>query len=73
METTLSVPKELFARYARLAQRAGKSTDAYIREVLENAIDQREHDEDLFDQVAEWKAGRLETSTLTEVRERYNL
>lgn len=68
MTTTLRMSEELEARYSRLANDTGRSQAFYLRKALEDSIDQLEYEYGLLRQVEDWRAGRLETYTLDEVR-----
>lgn len=73
MPTTLRMPEDLEARYSRLANDTGRSRTFYLRKALEGAIDQLEYEYGLLRQVEDWRAGRLETYTLDEVRQHCGL
>lgn len=73
MPTTLRMPEDLEARYNRLANDTGRSRTFYLRKALEGSIDQLEYEYGLLRQVEDWRAGRLETYTLDEVRQHCGL
>ncbi|MCU9969330.1 type II toxin-antitoxin system RelB family antitoxin [Mobiluncus mulieris] len=73
MTTTLRMPDELEARYARLADQTGRSRTFYLRKALEESIDRLEYEYGILSQVEDWRAGRLETYSLEEVRQHCGL
>ncbi|WP_455044434.1 type II toxin-antitoxin system RelB family antitoxin [Lancefieldella rimae] len=66
--TSIRLPKELSERYSRLAKATGCTHYYYIAEALEGAIDEFEHEAELIKLVEDYRAGRLKTYTLKEVR-----
>lgn len=68
MPTTLRLDPELEARYARLAAETGRSKSFYFNKALAGAIDQLEYEYGILKDVEDYRAGRLETYSLDEVR-----
>lgn len=66
--TSIRLPKELSERYSRLAETTGRTRSYYITEAMEDAIDEFEHEAELIKMVEDYRAGRLKTYTLEEVR-----
>ena len=56
--TSMRIPTELNERYSRLAKETGRSRSFYVNEALQEAIDRFEY----------YRAGRLETYSIDEVR-----
>lgn len=73
MPTTVRLTPELEDRYARLAQRTGRSKAYYIKEALEESIDRLEYENELLMDAVAYRAGRLKTYSLDEVEARYGL
>lgn len=73
MATTIRMPQDLETRYNRLATSTGRSRTFYLRKALEESIDKLEYEYGLLRQVEDWRAGRLETYTLDEVRQHCGL
>lgn len=73
MATSIRMPEELEERYTRLAKETGRSRSYYVNEALADSIDQLEYEYGLLKDVEDYRAGRLETYTLDEVRKRHGL
>lgn len=71
--TSIRLPKELSERYSRLAETTGRTRSYYITKALENAIDEFEHEAKLIKIVEDYRAGRLKTITLEELKESLGL
>lgn len=64
----LRMPEELSARYDRLAKTTGRTKTYYMTEALSDSIDRLEYEYGILQQVEDWRAGRLKTYSLDEVR-----
>lgn len=64
----LRMPEDLAARYDRLAKSTGRTKTFYMNEALSNSIDRLEYEYGILQQVEDYRAGRLETYSLDEVR-----
>ena len=73
MPTTIRLDEQLEARYARLAQKTGRSRSYYYQEALEEAIDRLEYENELLMDAADYRAGRTRAYTLDEVGEMLEL
>lgn len=62
------VDEGLIQRYSELAERTNRPRSFYVNLALEEAIDDLEFIYDLKQQSEDWRAGRLETYSLDEVR-----
>lgn len=61
-------PDDVMERYTRLAQGTGRSRSFYVNKALKESIDQLEYEYGILKQVEDYRAGRLETYSLDEVR-----
>ena len=68
MSTTLRMPPEVENRYKRLADETGRSASYYYNQALSGSIDELEYTYGLLKQVEDYRAGKLETYTLDEVK-----
>lgn len=66
--TSMRIPSDLNDRYTRLAKGTGRSRSFYINEALAESIDRLEYEYGILRQVEDWRAGKLETYSLDEVR-----
>lgn len=73
VEITLRPPDDLVERYNRLAEIAGTTRASLMLEALEYSIDGLEYEHGLIKKVEDYRAGRLETATLDELRESLGL
>lgn len=71
--TALRMPVDLAARYERLAKSTGRTKTFYMNEALADSIDRLEYEYGLLQQVEDWRAGKLETYSLEEVRQHCGL
>ena len=71
--TSIRLPKELSERYSRLAEATGRTRSYYITEAMKDAIDEFEHEAELIKMVEDYRAGRLKTITLEELKESLGL
>lgn len=69
----IDVSQELLARYDRLAETTGRSREFLMNEALEHSIDKLEYEFGLLKTVEDYRAGKLETYSLDEVREALGL
>ena len=69
----LRLPAELSERYAKLAKETGRTKTFYMTAALEDSIDRLEYEYRILKQVEDWRAGRLETYSLDEVRKHCGL
>lgn len=68
MAMPVRVPTELGARYDRLAKQTGRTRTYYVNQALADEIDRLEYEYGILQQVEDYRAGRLETYSLDEVR-----
>ena len=68
MPTTLRMPPEVENRYKRLADETGRSASYYYNQALSGSIDELEYTYGLLKQVEDYRAGKLKTYTLDEVK-----
>ena len=61
-------PTELNERYSRLAKETGRSRSFYVNEALQEAIDRFEYEYGILKDIEDYRAGRLETYSIDEVR-----
>lgn len=73
MPTTIRLEPELEARYRKLAEDTGRSQAYYIRQALENEIDDLEWTYDILRISEEVRSGKQKTYSLAEVREELGL
>ena len=71
--TAIRLPEDLARRYDRLAKETGRTKTYYMTEALADSIDQLEYEYGILKQVEDFRAGRLETYSLDEVREHCGL
>lgn len=64
----LRIPEGLSERYAALARSTGRTKTFYMTEALEESIDRLEYEYGILKDVEDYRAGRLETYSLEEVR-----
>lgn len=64
----LRMPADLSARYDRLAKSTGRTKSYYMNEALSDSIDRLEYEYGLLKDVEDFRAGRLETYDIEEVR-----
>lgn len=69
----IDVSQELLARYDKLAETTGRSREFLMNEALEHSIDKLEYEFGLLKTVEDYRAGKLETYSLDEVREALGL
>ncbi|KRO12857.1 hypothetical protein IV77_GL000299 [Olsenella uli DSM 7084] len=62
------MPKELVARYDQLAKSTGRTKTFYMTEALAESIDRLEYEYGILKDIEDYRAGRLETYSLDEVR-----
>ena len=66
--TSMRIPTELNERYSRLARETGRSRSFYVNEALQEAIDRFEYEYGILKDIEDYRAGRLETYSIDEVR-----
>lgn len=66
--TAIRAPEDVMERYTRLAQETGRSRSFYINEALEESIDRLEYEYGILKDVEDYRAGRLETYSIDEVK-----
>ena len=71
--TAIRLPEDLAKRYDRLAKETGRTKTYYMTEALADSIDQLEYEYGILKQVEDFRAGRLETYSIDEVREHCGL
>lgn len=71
--TALRMPVDLAARYERLAKSTGRTKTFYMNEALADSIDRLEYEYGLLQQVEDFRAGKLKTYSLEEVRQHCGL
>lgn len=71
--TALRMPVDLAARYEKLAKSTGRTKTFYMNEALADSIDRLEYEYGLLQQVEDFRAGKLETYSLEEVRQHCGL
>lgn len=69
----IDVPQELLVRYGKLAETTGCSREFLMNEALEHSIDKLEYEFGLLKKVEDYRAGKLESYSLDEVREALGL
>lgn len=73
MTTTIRLEPELAERYKRLAAGTGRTQSYYIRQALENEIDELEWEFGILADVEAYRRGDLKTYSIEEVREELGL
>lgn len=73
MATTIRLEPELEARYKKLAADTGRSQSYYIRQALENEIDELEWTYDILRISEEVRSGKQKTIPLSEVLAEYGI
>lgn len=68
MPTSVRLAPEYEERLARLAQGTGRTKAYYVKEAMEEAIPRFEYEYGLLKDLEDYRAGRLKTYTLDEVR-----
>lgn len=68
MTTTIRLEPELAERYKRLAADTGRTQSYYIRQALENEIDELEWTYDILRTAEEVRSGKQRTYSVAEVR-----
>lgn len=71
--TVVRLPVELIQRYDNLAKATGRTRTYYLTEALQESIAQLEYEYGILKTVDDYRAGRLETYTLDEVRQHCGL
>ena len=71
--TSMRIPADLSERYGNLATTTGRPRAFYYTEALKESIERLEYEYGILKQVEDYRAGRLETYSLDEVREHCGL
>ena len=66
--TSLRIPTDLSERYNRLAKETGRSRSYYVNEALADSIDRFEYEYGILRDIEDYRASRLETYSIDEVR-----
>lgn len=69
----ISLSEDLAARYDRLAKETGRTKTFLMAKALEESIDRLEYEFSILKDIEDYRAGRLETYSLDEVREMLGL
>lgn len=64
----LRMPEDLANRYDRLAKSTGRTKTFYMNEALAAEIDRLEYEYGILRDIEDYRAGRLETYSIDEVR-----
>lgn len=70
---TIRMDPEVEERYSRLAKNTGRTRTYYLNKALEDSIDQLEYEYGILKDIEDYRAGRLETYSIDEVREHCGL
>lgn len=62
------IKPEINERYTKLAQETGRSKSYYMNQAIEDAIERLEFEYRIMKDVEDYRAGRLETYTIDEMR-----
>mgnify|MGYP000342780738 CR=1 FL=1 len=65
---TVRIPTDLSERYNRLAKETGRSRSYYVNEALADSIDRFEYEYGILKDIEDYRAGRLETYSIDEVK-----
>ena len=71
MPTSIRLNKETEDRLNRLAERTGRSKAFYLRQLIEDGLDQLEYEYGILQDVEDYRKGNLKTYTLDEMKKRY--
>jgi len=71
--TSVRLSEETNQRLDRLIKRTGHSKAFYLRQLIESGLDQLEYEYDILQDVSDYRAGKLETYSIGQVRETYGL
>ena len=71
--TSVRLTPETDERLSRLATDTGRSKAFYIRHLIESGLDQIEYEYRISQDVSDYRAGKLKTFSMDEVREAYDL
>ena len=66
--TSMRIPTGLNERYSRLAKGSSIYLGFYVNEALQEAIDRFEYEYGILKDIEDYRAGRLETYSIDEVR-----
>ena len=65
--------KETEDRLNRLSERTGRSKAFYLRQLIEDGLDQLEYECGILQDVEDYRKDNLKTYTLDEMKKRYEL
>jgi RHH-type rel operon transcriptional repressor/antitoxin RelB len=68
MPTTLRMPDTIRNRYTQLAKQTGRPASFYYKQALESSIGELEYEYGLMKDVEDYRAGKLETYSMDEVK-----
>ena len=71
--TSMRIPTDLNERYSRLAKETGRSRSFYVNEALQEAIGRFEYEYGILKDIEDYRAGRLETYSIDEVRAHWRI
>lgn len=71
--TSVRLAPECEERLDRLAKQTGRSKSYYIKEAVEESLPRLEYVYGILDDVEKFRAGKLETQSLEEVRKEFGL
>jgi len=66
--TSMRIPTELNERYSKLARETGRPRSFYVNEALQEAIGRLEYEYGILKDIEDYRAGKLETYGINEVR-----
>lgn len=69
----LRTPEDILERYTKLAKETGRPRSYYMNKALSESIDRLEYEYGILKQAEDFRACRLETYSLDEVREHCGL
>lgn len=71
--SSVRIREDLNARITRLAEETHRSRSFYINQAIDAALDQIEYEYGILKDIEDYRAGRLETYTLDEVKKHCGL
>ncbi len=66
--TSLRITMDLSELYNRLAKETGRSRSYYVNDALADSIDRFDYEYGILRDIVDYRAGRLETYSIEEVR-----
>lgn len=73
MPTSIRLDPDLEQRLDNLASSTGRTKSFYIKRIIEEGIDRAEYEYGILRDAEAYRAGKLETYTLDEVKAHYGL